>query len=312
MQELITFLVDHGKAVLFAAAFCEQLGLPVPATLFFVGAGVMAGNGQGSLVGSYVLSLAGSLAGDCVWFFLGRYKGRDVLKWVCKFSLEPDSCVRDTEERFAAHRHSSLIWARFLPIAGIAVRPLAAITGMSLIRFLFFDGIGNVLYIAAAIGAGYFFSDDVERYVRALSPYRGRLMEVAFIALGLYLVYKLIRRQLFLKRLGILRITPEEVRAQMATEQRPPLIDLRTPLLIQMFPFSIQGSLRIPVAELESRFDELPNNPYVVLYYDCPNEVTSARIALFLQKRGFHHARPLQGGISLWKERELPLEAVVS
>jgi membrane protein DedA with SNARE-associated domain/rhodanese-related sulfurtransferase len=311
MRELIAFLVEHGKPVLFAAAFCEQLGLPIPATLFFVGAGVLVGSGQGSFVVSFGLALAGSLLGDCVWFFLGRYRGREVLKWVCKFSLEPDSCVRDTEERFAGHGSSSLIWARFLPVVGIAVRPLAAITGMSVKMFLLFDGLGNVLYIAIAMGAGYFLSDDIERYVRVFAPYQGRLMRVALIALGLYLLYKLIRRQLFLKRLGILRISPEEVRAQMAAEEKPVIVDLRTPLQIQMFPYSIQGAVRIPVPELEARFDELPRDPTVVLYCDCPNEVTAARLALFMQKRGFRHVRPLQGGISLWKERDFPLEAVI-
>jgi membrane protein DedA with SNARE-associated domain/rhodanese-related sulfurtransferase len=310
MRALIAFLVDYGKTVLFLAALGEQIGLPLPATVFFVGAGVMAGNGQSSFVLSFILSLAGSLLGDCFWFFLGRYKGQEVLKWVCKFSLEPDSCVRDTEERFSGHRLLSLVSARFLPVVGIAIRPLAAITGMSLKTFLLFDGLGNVLYIAVSMGAGYFFSDNIESYVRVFTPYRGRLMKVALSALAIYLLYKLIRRQLFLKRLSVLRMTPEEAQSQMKDAKNPVFIDLRTPMQIQMFPFSIQGSLRIAVAELETRLEELPRHSSIILFCDCPNEVSSARMALLLKKHGFDQARPLQGGISLWKERNLPLEPI--
>ncbi|HWU37227.1 MAG TPA: efflux RND transporter periplasmic adaptor subunit, partial [Candidatus Acidoferrum sp.] len=43
------------------------------------------------------------------------------------------------------------------------------------------------------------------------------------------------------------------------------------------------------------------------VYCSCPNEVTSARVALSLQRRGFTRVRPLLGGIDAWRAQNYPV-----
>ncbi len=43
------------------------------------------------------LTVLACLVADAIWFYLGRYRGNRVLAFLCRISLEPDSCVRRTE-----------------------------------------------------------------------------------------------------------------------------------------------------------------------------------------------------------------------
>jgi 3-mercaptopyruvate sulfurtransferase SseA len=59
---------------------------------------------------------------------------------------------------------------------------------------------------------------------------------------------------------------------------------------------------------LERRVHELPRDRDIIVYCACPNEVSSASLALQLHRRGFTRVRPLQGGIEAWRGRGYPTE----
>jgi rhodanese-related sulfurtransferase len=60
--------------------------------------------------------------------------------------------------------------------------------------------------------------------------------------------------------------------------------------------------------EVELRHQEIPRDRDIVLYCSCPNEVSSARVALLLRRRGILRVRPLLGGFDAWRERNYPTE----
>jgi len=45
-----------------------------------------------------------------------------------------------------------------------------------------------------------------------------------------------------------------------------------------------------------------------LFYCSCPNEITSAKVALQLRRKGITRVRPLLGGIDAWRERKYPIE----
>jgi membrane protein DedA with SNARE-associated domain len=127
MKETLHFLTQHGTIVLFVAVFAEQIGLPVPALLFLIAAGALVGTGQmalGAAVGAAVLA---ALLGDQLWYELGRRRGRQVLNWLCRISLEPTSCIRRTEDFFTRYGARSLVVAKFVPGLSTIAPPLAGI-----------------------------------------------------------------------------------------------------------------------------------------------------------------------------------------
>src|ERR1022692_606544 len=149
MNEIVQFLARHGYTVLFLAVLAEQIGLPIPSGVVLIAAGSLAGAHLMSLSLAFGLSLIASLAGDFVWFMLGRWRGRSILATLCRISLEPDTCVRQTEQMFTRHRVMSLIFSKFVPGLGTIAPPMAAVLHVGLGTFLFFDLCGAAIWTAA-------------------------------------------------------------------------------------------------------------------------------------------------------------------
>jgi membrane protein DedA with SNARE-associated domain len=162
LNETIQFLVQHGYALLFAWVLVEQIGLPVPAIPLLLAAGTLAGSGKMNLALAVGSAIIAALVADLFWYYLGRYRGSRVLKLLCRISLEPDSCVRRTEDVFTRHGAQSLLIAKFVPGLNTAAPPLAGIFHMPVSRFVLFDGLGAFVWAATFTGLGYIFSDQLE------------------------------------------------------------------------------------------------------------------------------------------------------
>jgi membrane protein DedA with SNARE-associated domain/rhodanese-related sulfurtransferase len=311
MHGVTHFLHHYGRSVVFGAALLEQSGLPFPATPVFVAAGVAVGAGDlhhGPTI--FGLAVAGSLLGDLFWYGLGRWRGQQVLKLLCRMTLEPDSCARDTEDRFLKWGSPSLIYAKFLPGIGTVIRPLAAVAGVGTGTFLGYDALGTVLYIGAFMGLGYFFSDQANGLLATAASVGRALIEILLAGLALYIFVKLYRRRQFLRRLPSTRLAAEELKRRIDAGLAPVIVDLRTPLQMKAFPYSIPGALKIPLQSFEKGAAVLPTGRDVVLFCDCPNEVSSAKAAMLLQRKGVMNAWALTRGIESWKELHYPLEAM--
>src|SRR4029077_20485148 len=97
-----------------------------------------------------------------VWFRLGRRYSARALQFICKMSLEPDSCVRRTENIFVKYGLRSLLLLKFIPGLNVVAAPLAGVCGANLGRFILFDSLGASIWLASYVFAGYVFSDQLE------------------------------------------------------------------------------------------------------------------------------------------------------
>jgi len=119
MNEIIEFVARNGYAVVFFGVLAEQLGLPLPTPILLLAAGALAGLGQLDLTLVVLLTVVSALLGDVVWFYIGRSRGFQVLGFLCRISLEPDSCVSGAKGIFlrpgALYDVScSIIWCSIL------------------------------------------------------------------------------------------------------------------------------------------------------------------------------------------------------
>ena len=308
MDEVFSFFVRHGGAVLFGAVFAEQIGLPLPAIPFLLAAGALAGAGKMSLAAAVGLSVVACLIGDQVWYELGRRRGRRVLDVLCRISLEPDSCVRRTENFFVRHGARSLLIVKFIPGLSTLAPALAGLFKIGIPRFLFYNSLGALIWTACFVGFGYLFSNQLERIALQAAQLGASLALLMVGSLVMYVAYKFIHRQRLLRELRIARITVEELKQMMDAGEKVTIVDLRQPLDIEAAPYRIPGAIRISVEDLEHRHHEIDRDRDVILYCACPNEVTSARMALLLRKKGIAKVRPLAGGVEAWRERNFPVE----
>jgi rhodanese-related sulfurtransferase len=187
---------------------------------------------------------------------------------------------------------------------------LAGLFGVSVARFLLYNGLGALLWTAAFIAPGYLLADQLEWVAAQAARFGSSLLVLVAGALALYIAYKYIHRQRILRELRIARIMPDELKQMLDDGCKVFIVDLRQSLEVEVDPYTIPGAVRMAVEELEHRHHEIPRDRDVVLFCACPNEVTSARMALLLKKNGISRVRPLVGGVAAWRARNYPLEGL--
>ena len=266
MHGTLEFLLHHGYTVLLAWVFAEQIGLPIPSMPLLLAAGALAGTGRMSFFAALFCAVFAAVLADGVWFQLGRRRGIKVLQFLCKVSLEPDSCVRRTEGVFAKQGASSLLLAKFLPGLGTVAPPLAGIFHMRARRFLLYDGLGSVLWAVTFLGLGFVFSGQIEFIAEHLASLGGWLLVLIVAALASYITYKFIARQRFLRELRIARITVDELKEKIDSGEELVIVDLRHSMDFEADPETIPGAFRMDAKELEEKNDRLPRDREVVLY----------------------------------------------
>ena len=308
MNEVLDFLVRHGAAVLFAVVFIEQMGVPLPATPWLLAAGALAGAGKMNVAVALAAAAIGSVLADLIWFYLGRHYGYRVLNLLCRISLEPDSCVRRTQDVFTRYGMRGVVAAKFIPGLSTLAPPLAGSSGVSAARFFSFDGAGSLLYVGAFILVGVLFSHQLEQVIDALANLGGSALALVGGLVGLYIAYKYFQRHRLLRELRMARISVDELHQKLEAGEDPLILDLRSHAELEQNPSLIRGALHMTMDEVEHRQQEIPRDRDIVLYCSCPNEVSSARVALLLHHKGISRVRPLLGGIDAWRERNYPLE----
>jgi membrane protein DedA with SNARE-associated domain len=312
MNETLEFLMRHGPVVVFAAVFVEQMGVPLPAAPWLLAAGALVAGGKTNWFVALSAAVFGSLLADLIWFYLGRRGGQRVLNLLCRISLEPDSCVRKTQDLFTRYGMRGVVAAKFVPGLSTLLPPLAGHAGVSTPRFLFFDGLGSLLYAGCFVLLGILFSHQLEQIIEALAGLGHSALGVVVGLAALYIGYKYFQRHRLLSELRMARITVDELRQKQEAGERLVILDLRSHAELEQNPSLIRGALHVTMDELPLRQQEIPRDREIILYCSCPNEVSSARMALLLHRSGIPRVRPLLGGIEAWRERNYPTELRVA
>jgi membrane protein DedA with SNARE-associated domain/rhodanese-related sulfurtransferase len=294
--------------LLTTTAFGAQ-ALLLPIVPLLVATGALAAQGQLQPGWALLALVLGVACGDLLWYAVGRRTGTRVLGRVCRLTLEPDSCVRRTENLFGRHGARALLFAKFIPGLSTVALPLAGVFGMRVRRFVLYDAAGVLLWTTSYLAVGYLSYQQMApsgwRFPR-LSPAH---LLVGAAALGAYIAWRYLRRRRSLREICLDRITADELKQRLDLGDPIALVDLRHPLELECDPHMLPGALHIPAEELGRRHREIPRRREVVVYATCPADVTSAHAALRLRARGFPRVRPLEGGYEAWRARDLPLQS---
>jgi len=261
-----------------------------------------------SVANALLIPVAASLLPDMAWFYQGRFKGGKMLGFLCRMSLEPDSCARSTQNLFHRYGARALLVGKFIPAFSTVAPPLAGIVGMGAATFFFYDTIGALVWAEMSAGVGTLFSNQLEQLARLFDEARGWLLIIIVIGLAGFIGYRFYHRRKFLRDLRMAKISVDELKKRMDAGDPITVVDVRHPLAMGLDPEAIPGALNFSLEEVEYRHHELPRDREIVLYCTCPNEISSARTAMLLKKKGIHRVRPLEGGLDAWRARNFPVD----
>jgi membrane protein DedA with SNARE-associated domain len=255
----------HGPLILFLWVLVEQLGAPIPALPALLAAGAVSRASRVGLLAPLGMAVVASLLADALWYAIGRRSGARVMRFLCRIALEPDSCVRRTEDLFARHGERSLLFAKFIPGLSTVAPPLAGLVRMPFPRFLLFNTAGAVLWAGSSILIGYLFSRQLEAIVAAVAR-AGDWLQLTIVLLAAYLLLKWWSRQRFLRSIRVGRMRPEELKERLDAGEELVVVDLRSSREFDESPRSIPGALRIDAEDLVREHAKIPRDREVILF----------------------------------------------
>jgi membrane protein DedA with SNARE-associated domain/rhodanese-related sulfurtransferase len=311
MQQIASDMERYGLLVVFLNVLLAEGGLPLPAFPLLIATAALVTQGRQQVLEIILVGVSGALVADVAWYWGGKRYGRRVLGLLCKMSLSPDFCVRQTETVFLKVGPWSLLFAKFFPGLATVSVAMAGVTKMALPTFVLLNGIGALLFVSVAVVTGLIFQDaisDILLMLAEIGKY-GALFVVA--ALGLYLLARWWRRRAFIRALCVDRITVDELRALIGEGHKPLILDVR-PEEIRERDGIIPGALPAHSEDIDPLVATLSHDLEIVVYCACPNEVSAAIAARHLKQAGFKNIHPLLGGIDAWVSAGQPLERAPS
>ena len=305
MQHVASDFERYGLLVVFLNVLLAEGGVPLPAVPILMTAGTLATR-NGHQVSEIILAgVGGSLIAELAWYWGGRRYGRRVLGLLCRMSLSPDFCVRQTETVFLKAGPWSLLFTKFFPALSTISVAMAGVTGMSLPVFLLLNGMGAFLFVGVSVVLGRIFQDAITNILLVLAEI-GKLGALfVLVVLALYLLARW--RRVFIRRLRMDRITVDQLRGLIATGRKPLILDAR-PKEIRAQDGIIPGAIPAHDEDIAAVAKCYPHEREIVVYCACPNEASAATAARHLKQAGFKTIRPLLGGIDAWTQAGLPLE----
>ena len=284
--------------VVFVNVLLQQAGLPVPAvpTLLLAGSLAVSSNQLANILAAAIVA---SVIADWMWYLAGRAFGYRVLSGLCKLSINPGSCVSQTEARFVRWGLGSLVIAKFIPGFSTVAPPIAGSLRMALPGFLLAAAAGAALWAGLALGTGWILRREVQTVISALDEQAGSVLVVVVGIVAIWLGWKLWQKYRFRQWSAVPHITPAELLAAMEAGQPLLLLDLRgASMVAETGP--IVGAAIAEHDRLLDAVGDWPRSQPIVTLCACPEDAGAVQAARRLLAEGYLSVRPLKGGYEAW------------
>jgi membrane protein DedA with SNARE-associated domain len=268
MGDWLSLIAHHGYIVVFLFVFLEAIGLPVPAALALVAGGAAAASGHLRAPAALLVAVVGILLGDSLLYVFGSYMGWSLLGFICKVSVNPETCILRSAESFYKRGRATLVIAKFVPGANAMAAPLAGSMKMPFGQFLVLDLAGASFYALAYGGIGFLFRDFVKEITRGFRL-AGRVTEIVVI---LVLIAFIAYRVWLYSKHRVYRVVPRvqvlELAKKLQSEESAKilLVDVRSYGYYDSGAERIKGSVRIEPNNLSQEIKNLPKDKDIYLY----------------------------------------------
>lgn len=299
MESISHSITEYGLVIVFLNAFASQLGLPLPVVPLLV---VMSARSVASDVAVgplFGVVFGACLIADLVWYTAGRRYGSRVLRTVCRLSMSPDSCVRQTQSLFARWGVWTVVVAKFIPGLGPIATALSGHSRVPLSVFVLLDAVGIALFIGTFMWLGRAFHLTIDTLLDALASYGRVGLASVFVALLFFLALRLAHRHWLIRAFRMTRISVSELKQLLESGTPYTLYDVRA-AASRKRDGTIPGALPWSPEDSDRPEAASTSDAQVIVYCDCPNEFSAAKVARHLQRAGLSRVRPLHGGIQAW------------
>lgn len=202
LQTLQNALVVIGYPAIFLFVFIECVGVPLPGeTMVLLASFCAATTHQLQLPLVILFAALAAVLGDNVGYIIGRTGGRALVEKFGRFVFIKMEHLDKAELFFSRHGAKTVFFGRFISLLRIWAAFLAGMNRMHWRTFLFYNGLGGIIW-ATYVGllgyvAGRYFHDhfdQVERVARTIGWVGFGLVVLAIIVAVVVIKVRLARR----------------------------------------------------------------------------------------------------------------------
>jgi membrane protein DedA with SNARE-associated domain len=163
------FFTSHGLPLLFAVVLLESFGIPLPGETALIAFGILASQGNYSIVWVIVVAAAGAIVGDNLGYWvIGRWGGRELFERWGPLRRYSERFLPAAERLMKRHGGKVVFFGRFITVLRYTAAWVAGIAGMPWRKFLFWNAAGGICW-ATLVGlvsyyAGGAAADAIQRY----------------------------------------------------------------------------------------------------------------------------------------------------
>ena len=302
MQELIDLLHQHGLLLVFLVTLASRVGLPVPAAPLIVVAGGLVATQRMALLDLLLVSVLANVIADWVWYAAGRHYGSRIMRLVCRVSQSPDSCVLESEGMLTRWGGGSLVLAKFIPGVSLVAPPMTGAMRMPFWQFVLYDAVAALVWTLAYLVLGLVFRHQIEQVLAAMEQATWLALGLVGVLVVLFGGYRIWQRHRLKQVQSIVRMAPEELMQRMQQGWQPLVLDVRSREMTALEPDGLPGAQRVDMAQLRTQMSDEERERPIVVYCNCPGDVSAAQAARRLRGLGFRQVWPLLGGLDGWLE----------
>lgn len=197
---LLSNLLIYTYVVLFAAVFLAAVALPLPTSTLMLATGAFAGQGFLDLRVAFAVAMIANVSGDLLGYYLARRYGERVIALVRR---HPSSYEHALDRFLERSPGLAIFLSRFAGTADPVLNVLSGWAGVSVVRFLWYGILGNVIAIGSVMYLGYLVGENWLAFVDIIRT-SGYIVGVIVLLIGVVAAFG--------EKLGVYRLWRHIVR----------------------------------------------------------------------------------------------------
>src|SRR5215469_3625665 len=191
--------IDHyGYWAIALLLLLENIGVPVvPGEFALIAGAIFAGTGRAGLnvavVG--VIAVICCFVGAEIGYAIGRFGGRALVLRYGRYVFVPEHHLDRAEAAVVKYGGVLVVIARFI----VGLREfngiIAGVTGMPARRFLLYNGLGAVVWVAVWVSAGYLAGDHINAIYRDATRYSAYVLAAVVVLVAAYVGWRVWSRR---------------------------------------------------------------------------------------------------------------------
>jgi len=161
-DQLLAAILVYGVPLLFAVIAIAAVGVPLPVSLTLVAAGSFAKQGEMRLLSVILAGSSAAILGDQIGYGISRWGGRRLIDRMTR-RLGGAEKIKQAEALSRKWGGLGIFFSRWLVTElGPWLNVTSGVARYPWRRFIFWDVLGEVLWVVLYVMLGYIFSDRVQ------------------------------------------------------------------------------------------------------------------------------------------------------